>query len=148
MLKCAKIAPALINFDGSRGFGMNRAFFKRNIYLVADGGQRLADGAGRNLKYGSGVNSNRGQAPGLEVFLDVDDDSVAVEVDGVDWKTHGEGVNAVGGANPQALAARETGRIGSHQAAKAGPVGACDHEIGREIGGAGTVKGVSLGPSH
>ena len=59
---------------------------------------------------GSGVCSDGGHAPGFQVFFEVDDFAVAVEVDGVDGEAHGEGVDAVGGIDPEALAARRSGR--------------------------------------
>ena len=83
---------------------MSRAFFERNIDLVAERGQGLADGARGKLEHGSGVDANGGHAPGLEIFFNVDDNSFPVKVNGVDGKTHGEGVDAVGGVNPQSLA--------------------------------------------
>src|SRR5208282_1749621 len=128
--------------------GVNGTFFERNIDLVAELGQGLADGASRKLKHGSAVDANGGHAPGLELLFNVDDNSFRVKVNGVDRKTHGEGVDAVGRVNPQSLAMGEMGRVGGHEAAKAGPVGTRDQEIGREIGGACTVKSVSLGPVH
>src|SRR6266849_7723916 len=137
-----------MSFDGSGGLGVNRMFFVRNIHLIADDGQGFADGAGGKLKHGSGQDANGGQAPGLEVLFNVDDTTFKVKVQGVDREAHGEGVNAVGRVNPQTLAAGEMGRVGGHEAAKAGPVGARDQEIGGEIGGACTVKSVSLGPNH
>src|ERR1017187_5219822 len=89
---------------GSSGLSVDRAFFERNIYLVGERGQGLADGAGRKLKHGSGVDANGGHAPGLELLFNVDDNSFPVEVNGVDGKTHGEGVDAVGRVDPQSLA--------------------------------------------
>src|SRR5271166_3778168 len=121
---------------------------KKDIYLVADGGLGLADGAFGEFKHRCSPNPHGGHAPGLELLFDVDDNPLPVEVNGVDGKTHGEGVNAVGRVDPQALAAGEAGRVGGHKSAKAGPVGARDREIGGEVGGAGAIKSVSLGPGH
>jgi len=84
----------------SSGLSMKRAFFESNIDLVADDGQGLMDGARWKLKHGSGVDANGGHAPGLEIFFNVDDNSFPVKVNGVDRKTHGEGVDAVGGVDP------------------------------------------------
>src|ERR1700691_5929913 len=131
---------------GSSRRGVRRTLFEGDVYLIADCGQGLADGAGWNLEHGSGLHANCGNAPGLEVFFDVDDNSFSVEIHGINRKTHGEGVNAVRRTDPEALAACEPGRVGSYQNAKTGPMGACDQQIGREIGGAGAVEGVSLGP--
>src|SRR6266852_3181475 len=122
--------------------------FEKNIHSVADDGQGLADGASGKLKHGSGQDANGGQAPGLEVLFNVDDNPFPVKVHGVDREAHGEGVNAVGRVNPQTLAAGEMGSVGGHEAAKAGPVRASDQEFGGEVGGAGTVKSVALGQSH
>ena len=45
-LKMGKSArPAFFSFPGSSSLSMNRTFFERNIHLVADYGQGLADGA-------------------------------------------------------------------------------------------------------
>src|SRR5450432_263410 len=95
---------------------------EKNVYLVADCGQGLADGAGRDFEYGSGIDANGSQAPGLQTFFDVDDNSVAVKIHSIDGEAHGEGVDTVGGAYPQSLASREAGRICRHQSAKARPV--------------------------
>src|SRR6202140_5674930 len=91
------------------------------------------------------MHANGGHAPGFELFFNVDDHPFPVKVDGVDRETHGEGMDAVAWVNPQSLAAGEMRRTGGHEAAEAGPVGGRDQEIGREIGGAGAVKSVSLG---
>jgi len=80
-------------------------FFERNIYLVADYGQGLADGACGKLKDRSGMHANGGEAPGFEFLFYVDDYPFAVKVHGVDREAHGEGVDAVGRVNPQSLAA-------------------------------------------
>src|SRR6266478_7153985 len=92
--------------------------------------------------------ANGGQAPRFELLFNVNDNPIPVKVHGVDWKAHREGVDAVGGVNPYSLTAGEMGRVGGHEAAEARPVGARDQEIGREIGGAGAVKSVSLGPAR
>src|SRR6202047_5038117 len=94
------------------------------------------------------MHANGGQAPGFELFFHVDDYPFPVKVHGVDRETHGEGMDAVGWVNPQSLAAGEMRRTGGHEAAEAGPVGARDQEIGREIGGAGAIKSVSLGAAR
>src|ERR1700682_5319108 len=94
------------------------------------------------------MHANSGEAPGLESLFNVDDYPLPVKIQGVDGETHGEGVDTVGRVNPQSLATGEMGRVGGHEAAEAGPVGARDQEIGREIGGAGAVKGVCPGTSH
>ena len=128
----------------SGGFGVDWAFFERDVDLVAESGQGFTDGAGWNLKHGSGVDANGGQTPGFEVLFDMNHDTFAVKVNGVDGKTHGEGVDSPGRADPEALAGGELGGIGGHEAAETGPVGTGDDEIGREIGGASTVESVSL----
>jgi hypothetical protein len=140
--------PAFVSFEGSGGLGVDWSFFERNIYLVADDGQGLADGAGGKLEDRSGMHANGGQSPGLELFFNVDDYPFPVKVYGVDRETHGEGVDTVGGVNPQSLTLGEMGRVGGHEASKAGPMGARDQEIGREIGGAGAIESVSLGPAR
>src|ERR1700687_427754 len=141
------LASVFMRLDGSSSLGMKR-LLEKNIYVGAEHGQGLAAGASGKFKHGNGVDANGGQTPGLELLFNVDDNPFPVKVHGVDRKAHGEGVNAVGRVNPQSLAAGETGRVGGHEAAKAGPVGACDPEIGREIGGAGAVKSVSRGPAR
>ena len=45
----------------SGGLSVNRTFFERNIHLVADDGQGLANGASGKLKHGSGVDANGSQ---------------------------------------------------------------------------------------
>src|SRR6266446_7413553 len=72
------LRPAIV----SGGFGVNRTFFERNIHLVAERGQGFADGASWKLKDGSGEDANCGQAPGLEVLFNVDDDPFPVKVYG------------------------------------------------------------------
>jgi hypothetical protein len=119
--------------------------FKIDVDLVAEGGLGFADGAGGQLQYRGGLDPDSGHAPRFQVLFEVDDHAVAVKVDGVDREAHGEGVDAVGGVDPKALAARETGGVGGHESAKAGPVGPGDHEIGGEVGGAGAVKGEAPG---
>jgi hypothetical protein len=74
--------------------------FEKNIHLVAEHGEGLADGASGNLKDGSGADANGGHAPGLEVLFNVDDNPFPVKVNRVDWEAHGEGVDAVGRVNP------------------------------------------------
>jgi hypothetical protein len=89
-----------ISFDASGGLSVNGTFFERNIDLVAERGQGLADGACRKLEHGGGVDADRRHAPGLELLFNVNDNSFPVKVNGVDGKTHGEGVDAVGGVDP------------------------------------------------
>src|ERR1700691_3027307 len=127
--------------------GIERAL-EKNIYLVADRRQRVADGTSRNLKDGNGVDANRGHAPRLQALFNVNHNSFPVKVNGIDRKTHGEGVDPVGGANPQSPPPGESRRVGRHETAKTGPVASRNHQIGREIGGAGTVKSVSLGAAR
>src|SRR5260370_37523747 len=140
--------PAFICFAGSSSLSMNRTFFERNVHLVADDGQGLADGACWKLQDRSGMKANSGQSPRFELLFHVDDNPIPVKVHGVDGEAHGEGMDAVRGVNPQSLAAGEMRRTGGHEAAKAGPVGGREQEIGREIGGAGAVKSVSLGAAR
>ena|SRR5580692_3061431 len=132
---------------GLGGLGVD-GVFKVDIDLVAEGGQGLTDGAGGQLQHRGGLDADGGHAPRLQVLFEVDDHAVAVKVDGVDREAHGEGVDAMGGVDPKALAARETGGVGSHESAKTGPVGPGDHEIGREIGGAGAVEGEAPGAAR
>src|SRR5438270_12622377 len=94
----------------SGGFGVDWTFFERNIHQVADNGQGLADGAGGKLEDRSGMHANSGQAPGLELLFNVDDNPLPVKIHGVDRETHGEGVDAVGRVNPESLATGEMGR--------------------------------------
>ncbi len=49
----------------SGGMGVNRTFFERNIYLVADDGLGLADGSHGKLEHGCGLDANGGHVPGL-----------------------------------------------------------------------------------
>ncbi len=94
----------------SGSLGVDWTFFERDIYLIAHDGLGFADGACGKLEYGSGLDANCGQTPRLQGLFYVDDNPVAVEVDGVDGKAHGEGVDAVGGVDPEALAAVKSRR--------------------------------------
>ena len=100
--------------------------FQENIYLIAELGCGLADSADGEFEHGGGADADCGHAPGFQAFFDVDDDAVAIEVKGIDGETHGEGVDAVGGMDPEAASAGERGWICRHQAAEAGPVSARD----------------------
>src|ERR1700737_3273495 len=131
----------------SRSLSMNR-MLEKNIHLVAEHGQGLSDGTDGKLKHRSSVDANRSHAPGIVFLFNVNDNPFPVKVHSVDGEAHGECVDTVGRVNPQSLAAGEAGRVGGHEAAKAGPVSARDQEIGCEVGGACVVKSVSLGPSH
>src|ERR1019366_1498913 len=88
------------------GLGVKRAFFERNIHLVAECSQRFADRSHGKLEHGSGSDANGGHAPGLEALFHVDDNPLPVKVYGVDGKTHGEGMDAARWANPESLAMR------------------------------------------
>ena len=81
---------------GSGSFGVER-MLEEKIDLVAEGGGGFLDRADRQLEHRGGGDADRGNAPGFQTFFDVDDNAVAVKVDGVDGKAHGEGVDAVGG---------------------------------------------------
>lgn len=97
----------------SRGFGVDGLFLE-DVDLVAQHGLGFLDGAGGDFYYGGGVYSDGGHAPGFEVFFYVDYLAVAVQVDGVDGEAHGEGVDAVGGVDPEALAGGEVVGAGGH----------------------------------
>jgi hypothetical protein len=81
--------------------------FEKNIHLIPEHRLGFPYGADWELKYGLGVDANGSHTPGLEVLFNVDDNSVAVEIDGIDGKTHREGVDAVGGMDPKTASARE-----------------------------------------
>jgi len=82
---------------------------QKDLYLVAEGGLGLANHSGRKFKYGRSLNADCGHAPGLEVFFNVNDDAIAIKVNGVNRKAHGKGVNSARRVDPESLAARETG---------------------------------------
>src|ERR1700690_523357 len=121
---------------------------QKDVDAVAEHGGGCADGAGGELKYRGGLDADGGYPPGLQIFFQVDDVAIPVEVDGVDCETHGEGVNAVRGIDPESAAGWEGRAVGGHESAKPRPVRARDDEIGGEIGGAGAVEGVGGGMGH
>jgi hypothetical protein len=131
----------------SGGFGVDGTF-EDDVDLVAESGRGFADGSGGKFQDGSGVSANGSEPPWLEGFFKVDDFAIAVEIERVNGKAHGEGVDAVGGADPEAAARWEGGGVSGHEPAKTRPVGARDDEVGGEINGACAVEGVGRRSGH
>ncbi len=102
--------------------------------------------ASRKFQHRRGPRPDRRHPPGLQAFFNVNDDPFAVKVEHIDGEPHGQRVNAVAGKNPESLSGTETGGVGGHESAKAGPVGARDDQFGREVGRPCSVESVSCGP--
>jgi hypothetical protein len=131
----------------SGGFGVDGTF-ENDIDLIAESGCRFANGSGGEFQDGGGMRANGSETPGLQRFLEMDDFAVAIKVKRVNGKAHGEGVDAVGGADPEAAARWEGGGVSGHEPAKTRPVGARDDEVGGEVNGACAVEGVGRRSGH
>jgi len=94
----------------------------RDLDEVAEGGLRLADGSGGEFEDFGGSELDSGDSPGDEIFFEVNDEAVGIEIEGVDGKAHGEGMNAAGGRKQKPPTGREAGGAGGHESAKARPM--------------------------
>lgn len=83
----------------SGSFGVDRVF-EENIDLIAEYSLSRGDGACRQLEHRRRADTHGRHPPGFEILLNVNDHSVAVEIDGVDGEAHGEGVNAARRIDP------------------------------------------------
>ena len=93
--------------------------FQKKIDLVAERGGRFLNRANGQLEHRGSRDADWGNAPGFQPLFKVDNNSVAVKVDGVDREAHGEGVDAMGGTDPEPASPRKMGRVSGHEAAEA-----------------------------
>src|ERR1700693_1167925 len=91
---------------------------QNNLNLVSNRSTGSVQNVAGQLNYRGRLHAHGSKPPGLQIPFQVNHGLLLIQVEHVDRKAHGEGVDSARRNNPQAPSSMETTGFGPHQASK------------------------------